>query len=66
VNVEKIQEIAHVLKVPVCYFFCPEVIKKEELPCECDELQAHCKKIQSKEIKAMLIKVAKAAAQGED
>jgi len=62
ISVEKLQTIAHILSVPICYFFCINPTKKSTATtCECDELASYCKKIKSRELREMLTRIARSA-----
>jgi transcriptional regulator with XRE-family HTH domain len=65
-NVEKLQELAHALSVPICYFFSPGNGKNDLKETECEELLANFRKIQNKETKSLVVEFAKKCAQWED
>jgi transcriptional regulator with XRE-family HTH domain len=61
-NVEKLQMLAHVLAVHICYFFHPENGPENSCESGCSELLTNFKKIRKDEIKALVIDFTKTCA----
>jgi CheY-like chemotaxis protein/DNA-binding XRE family transcriptional regulator len=62
-TVEKLQEIAHVLSMPICYFFLDASSQRSAHLNECYELFTNFRNIHDKEMKSMVTNLVKLAAQ---
>ncbi len=61
-TVEKLQEIAHALSVPICYFFLNDSLKRIVQPNECYEFFKNFRNLDNKDVKAMVTDFVRIAA----